>query len=614
MGPILNIEMDVQRALEGLYADPGKVEGMRPFSRLDDPTTSCLPGRKREKLTFGQSVVHEYCKMMANSGTTGGGLLVLHSTGSGKTCVAAAVMDAFRDSSREFVYVTSVAGLRSNPPQKFDACSRDLFGRPLDQGKTHFLSFAQLAHAVFESSPLNERRRRYLRRSVLIIDEVHRLFHPIPNQAADHERLLEFLLGPREGYDVRPVIMTATPGDDPEEVARLLNIVRDRARPPITAPGPGPEEERAFLRAVSGLVSYLDLSRDQRLYPRVEEVDEEAVMAPAHFRAYEEKAGAAPDGEKDFKGLAAARKLERYMRTARKYANSVFDYTPERELTEFSSKIARLLDKIRAHPREKHYVYSAFYENRGFGGHGVRAIGRLLESAGYEQLTPQMASGTAGLEPRRRFLYLVSTELGADDSEARQAENVQALVDVFNSPDNRDGRVVQVILASQGFNESIDLTAVRHIHLLEPLVNYAKHVQVAGRAARLCSHEQLGGEFGEWTVLVHNYMSKGPPDPLRIVDVNKIVRRIDAVDVLAYHRGTSAELSRERSELVGKYEAALSVALEARETVDRRIREEARARYSAMERMQALLAAAAIDCRLTSRFHGHGFPCSSGAS
>jgi len=601
--------MDVQRALEALYADP---VNLRPFSRLDDPNTSCLAGRKRERMTFGQSVVHEYCKMMAAS-SSGGGLLVLHSTGSGKTCVAAAVMDAFRGTGREFVYVTSVAGLRSNPPHKFEACANDLLGRPLDQGKAHYLSFAQLAHAVYDPSALNERRRRYLRKSVLIIDEVHRLFHPIPNQAADHERLLEFLLGPREGFDMRPVIMTATPGDDPDEVARLLNIVRDRARPPIVAPGPGPEEERAFMRAVSGLVSYLDLSRDMRLYPRVVEVDEETVMAPDHFRTYEEKAAATKDDERDYEALASARKLERYMRSARKYANSVFEYTPERELTEFSSKIARLLEKIRAHPREKHYVYSAFYENRGFGGHGVRAIGRLLERAGYEQLTPQMAKAT-GLEPRRRFLYLVSTELGADDSEAKQAENVQALVDLFNSRDNRDGRVVQVILASQGFNESIDLASVRHIHLLEPLVNYAKHVQVTGRAARLCSHEQLGDEFGEWTVFVHNYLSKGPPDPMRIVDVNKIVRRIDAVDVLAYHRGASAELSRERSELVGKYEVALSSALEARDTVDRRIREEARARYAAMERMQALLAAAAIDCRLTSKFHEHGFPCFSEAT
>ena len=608
-------EDDVQRVLEGLYADPGKVANMRPFSRLDDPSVSCLPGRKRVKMTFGQSVVHEYCKMMARRRGAGGGLLVLHSTGSGKTCVAAAVMDAFRGTGREFVYVTSVAGLRSNPPQKFDACSRDLFGQPIDPAKTHFLSFAQLAHAVFDASPLNQRRRRYLRNSVLIIDEVHRLFHPIPNQAADHERVLEFLLGPREGYDIRPVIMTATPGDDPDEVVRLLNIVRDRVRPPIVVPGHGPDEEREFLRAVSGLVSYLNMSHDRRLYPRVEEVDEEAVMTPTQFRAYEEKVGSAPDGEHDFSSLLSAHKLERYMRTARKYANAMFDYTPERELSEFSVKIARLLDVIRAHPREKHYVYSAFYENRGFGGHGVRAIGRLLERTGYEQLTPQMASGGgAGLEPKRRFLYLISTELGADDSESRQAENVQTLVDLFNSPTNRDGRVVQVILASQGFNESIDLTAVRHIHLLEPLVNYAKHVQVAGRAARLCSHEQLGEEFGEWTVLVHNYMSKGPPDPMRMVDVNKIVRRIDAVDVLAYHRGATAELSRERADLVGKYEAALSAALESRDTVDRRIREEARTRFSAMERIQMLLAAAAIDCRLTSRFHGHGFPCSSGAT
>lgn len=594
--------------IQQLYADPDRVRRMRPFTRLDDPDVSCAADRRRDRLTFGQSVVHEYCKLLTERQH---GLLVLHSTGSGKTCSAAAVMDAFRPTGRHFVYVTSVAALRANPPQKFEDCMRDLLASRLDKERTHFMSFAQLAHSLFGTGALNERRRKYLRRCVLIIDEVHRLFHPLPNQTAEHKQVLDWLLGTREGYDVRIVVMTATPGDDPEEVVKLLNIVRDPSQPPIRVPGPDADEERAFMAAISGLVSFLDLSRDRRLYPRVEEVREEVRMAPEHFAVYERKAAEAPADEADYDRLAADRRLERFLRTARKYANAMFDLSPERELAEFSAKVERLLDQVtRQHPREKHFVYSAFYENRGFGGQGVRAVGRLLERAGYEQLKPENAAST--LEPRRRFIYLINSELGGDESETRMADNVQALLRVFNSAENRDGRLAQVILASQGFNESVDLTAVRHIHLLEPLVNYAKHVQVTGRAARLCSHKQLGDEFGEWTVYVHNYISRGPPDPLRIVDVSRIVRAIDAVDVLTYHRGASRELSREREELMAKYEEALRAAREARETVDARVTEEARRRYAAMERMQMLLAAAAIDCTLTRGFHAHPFPCFSG--
>lgn len=605
---------NIQRVIAELYADPARAASMRPFTRLDDPGVSCKPGRPRDRLTFGQSVVHEYCKMMAEPGSRRG-LLVLHSTGSGKTCVAAAVMDAFAATDRSFVYVTSVAGLRSNPPEKFDSCSRELFGVLPDPKRVHFLSFAQLAHALSDASSLNERRRKYLRRAVLIIDEVHRLFHPLPNQTAEHNQLLDFLLGGGEGFDLKVIIMTATPGDDPDEVVKLLNIVRDRGLPPLRVPSETKEDEREFLNDIDGLVSYLDLSRDIRLYPRVEERDVDVVMAPEHFRTYDLKSKAAPEGEQDYDSLMSAGRLEKYLRTARKYANAMFEYTPEREVTEFSAKIARLLETIEKHPREKHYVYSAFYENRGYGGHGVRAIGNLLTGMGYEQMTPQMvAAGRPTPEPKRRFMYLITTELGGDDSEARQAENVKAMVDFYNSAANKDGRYVQIILASQGFNESIDLASVRHIHLLEPLVNYAKHVQATGRAARLCSHQQLGDEFGDWKVLVHNYISRGPPDPMRIVDVNKVVRSIDALDVLTYHNpGRAEDLLREREGLVRRYETALAVAREARDTVDQRIRDEARVRYKEMDRMQRLLAAAAIDCLVTSRFHGHDFRCSSEA-
>jgi hypothetical protein len=66
------------------------------------------------------------------------------------------------------------------------------------------------------------------------------------------------------------------------------------------------------------------------------------------------------------------------------------------------------------------------------------------------------------------------------------------------------------MLASNAFNEGIDLKAVRHIHFFEPLVTMASDKQTIGRAARYCSHADLDRDKGEWEVNVHRYMSHYP--------------------------------------------------------------------------------------------------------
>jgi seryl-tRNA synthetase len=69
-------------------------------------------------------------------------------------------------------------------------------------------------------------------------------------------------------------------------------------------------------------------------------------------------------------------------------------------------------------------------------------------------------------------------------------------------------------LASQSYNEGIDLKAVRHIHIFEPLITWASDKQTIGRAARLCSHVDL--EKKDWNVTIHRYISDFPKKEIKI--------------------------------------------------------------------------------------------------
>jgi hypothetical protein len=121
----------------------------------------------------------------------------------------------------------------------------------------------------------------------------------------------------------------------------------------------------------------------------------------------------------------------------------------------------------------------------------------------YEQLTPEKArtlikNPTSG----KRYCLMITTQL-------KNKKDGKALVDLYNHPSNKNGAICQIMLASQKFNEGLDLRAVKHIHIMEPLLTQNMVQQTVGRARRFCSH----GDFKDrkdWNVTIHHYLSNIP--------------------------------------------------------------------------------------------------------
>jgi hypothetical protein len=180
-------------------------------------------------LSLAQSVVNMTMKGIARNESTDKGLLCVHSLGSGKTITAAGVMDAFWNTDRDIIFCSSVEGIANNPPFKFHEAAVRFFHtlrRPewknmseadkiaevataFQKRKVRFMSFAQLAHILLISNPLKsilakdnvvqEQHKAFLNNAILIIDEVHNIFKPLPTQKAENYALHDFLLSKKDG-------------------------------------------------------------------------------------------------------------------------------------------------------------------------------------------------------------------------------------------------------------------------------------------------------------------------------------------------------------------------------------------------------------------------------
>jgi len=68
---------------------------------------------------------------------------------------------------------------------------------------------------------------------------------------------------------------------------------------------------------------------------------------------------------------------------------------------------------------------------------------------------------------------------------------IKILDDVFSNINNKDGKLIKVVLGSKVMNEGISLRNVKSVHILDVYFNFGRVDQVVARAIRWCSHYDL---------------------------------------------------------------------------------------------------------------------------
>jgi superfamily II DNA or RNA helicase len=133
-----------------------------------------------------------------------------------------------------------------------------------------------------------------------------------------------------------------------------------------------------------------------------------------------------------------------------KYPNLLFS---------FSSKYIALLINIVSRLKTKHVIFTFFKS-----GIGIETISKILGRCG---ITYGIFSGDINDNERRRVL------------------------EVFNSVENRDGKLMNILFITEAGAEGISLLEVNNMHILESSTREHKITQAIGRVARIFSHVNM---------------------------------------------------------------------------------------------------------------------------
>ena len=621
----------------------------------------CMFNKKTKKtITLAQLFIYEYMKKMVLNNNDNRGLLCWHSTGSGKTCLATGAMSNFK--GKKIVYLTSVDAKKANPPENFYSCAKDFFPsfkNQLDKSRTknnksidsvfyknniHFHTFATLTHHLGIAKPNKKTEPNFLQDSLLIIDEIHQIFKPLPNQKLEHDALKIFLLDINnlKLNNTKILILTATPGDNQTDILMLLNMIRKKKTPELNLPNlENLESLNKFSEDIRGLISYFDASLDYTKFPKLYELplhttymsDIKTIQKNKQFTKYLEKLKEVPDEHKNYNELMNKNELNKFNRTLRKYSNMLFNHVNDMSINEFSSKLPYLFSNIENNPNQKHYIYSAFFESRGFG-QSIVGISKLLNKhLNYKEFTLNQANKIKNLKDigkENRYIIIGTTNLHdkTDTDIKQELKKVKKLLDLYNDPLNKDGEYIQLLLASKKFNESIDLKAVRHIHIFEPLVSWISRKQTLGRAVRHCSHKDLNKS--NWNVKLHEYISEKPHN-ITLLDtgflqkeINYIKENIDKQnkDIIEYNLKIKEKSNKnncnikdfykyripKKKEILKKLNIKLihlTKLLEYNnlEMIDTTVYDTAKAKFKELSLLDKIMKEASIDCTIFNKFH-----------
>ena len=94
-------------------------------------------------------------------------------------------------------------------------------------------------------------------------------------------------------------------------------------------------------------------------------------------------------------------------------------------------------------------------------------------------------------------------ESGEDIPEIKQ----KYIRQVFNNTENKDGKLIKLVLGSRVMNEGVTLENTREVHILDVHYNLGKVDQVIGRAIRMCKHMALVSDTNRFPhVNVYRYV------------------------------------------------------------------------------------------------------------
>lgn len=443
-------------------------------------------------------------------------LLLFHGIGSGKTCSAISMAASYYtkyDSNKKIIVIVP-ASLREN-------FLKELKG-PCGNQVNHDKS-------IFDVMSYQGFIKRYnnntidIDNTLVIIDEVQNII----SQTGNMYRI--FLEAFQNMQNSNLICLSATPMfDKPIEIALLGNLLLTKTEfdqfhlptNPVAFSkmmGTNPKILYTFFKKK---ISYF-AGADQRAYPTKTEHRVDCVMSPFQRQVYMESIGHIDmqniDKHLQRAFLIAPRQLSNIV-LSNGNVGKLKDIDPSFDVKKYSTKFYKCIKNIKKSPGPV-FVYSNFVSVSG-----TDAFALILSKVyGFKQLR----KNEAGTTPKPRFGIFRANK---PDENAR-------LLQLFNSPQNKDGSLIKIIIGSPTMKEGVTLLRVRQIHLIDPYWNRSRTEQIMGRGVRFCSHADLPVEQRKVDIF-HYYAIPSDKDvelsvDLRILQLsNDKIRRINIIETI----------------------------------------------------------------------------------
>lgn len=381
------------------------------------------------------------------------GLILYHSTGSGKTITALVSMF-------QFEYEIIIIGPKSSKKAFFD----DIKKLNFDSGRVTFYTFTKIKKII------KEKDIDILAGKSIIIDEAHN----IRNETTDNLMLMSAL-----EFSQKVILLTATPVINYlNDLSVLVNIINNAYVLPTDIRTfnasyyddiSGKVLNRDILvRKLKGTISYYSTNKSNKDYPdsktkyiKIDMNDKQIEEYRFYVKKYlyDELIGSSIYTI-NFDTLNT-RKKNFFLSGTRQLSNTL-------EGKSDFPKIVAIYEKVIKGPFPV-VIYSNYLKN------GVFALSPLFEKAGITYKT-----------------------ITGDTND----EKINRIVNDYNK-----GKYKILLITSAG-SESLDLKNTRQIHIMEPHWNESKIIQVIGRVIRYRSHEKLPAD--ERNVTIYRWISVFP--------------------------------------------------------------------------------------------------------
>jgi hypothetical protein len=483
------------------------------------------------------------------------GLLVMHETGTGKTCAAFAAAEANRKYGKKVVFLAPNTGiLNQQKKELIETCFPETYKSISGKQRQRLVGYSFETVGTFANS-LSKKSSREIKSqydsgngTLFIVDEIHRQTQKSGAEKENYYKRLKDLFQPENPENrlknCKVLLLSATPMfDGPKEILSVMEL--------ITSP-----EDFNFDKLRKNFKKFLDDDGDEASR---EVKDQLAKLFQGRISFMKSPMGAVYK----FVGKVVPNNIPKTIKSQLdktvKPLKLVSCFMGPEQTKAYCEKVNEKVEGV-----DKGLFQAIDLASMGTADHSVKytefvknvgeAYTNKKKSFGYVSSVTKVLNTENKLlkGPLVNFLRRKQWKMWSNGAKSKKKRfaviqgatkevDKKAILKAFNSPENCFGEIISLLIGTEASREGITLKDVQQVHVLQPGWNYSGLEQVMGRAIRAKSHDVLIERLkqtGDQFLGVDIYLYAAIPNPKveckQLFDSEKYKAAMNSLDVRKY--------------------------------------------------------------------------------